>query len=152
VNRKRILIALIFIGGMLAGICGVLIWQNRPQPTPDTSILAKSLQNAAQTSIEVPAFSDAHLELTVDKSKIDAEVDRIKRLASGFGGTAIQGAMDTNGTEVLAQIPAQVFDQFCSAVRNRDQAQEASKSDPSNTAKADSIAGVLVEVKLKLAP
>ena len=138
----------IFAVGIIAGIVGLLLWQNRPQPTPDTSALKNSLQTAAQNAMNLPSFSDAKLQLEIERSQVDPEVNRIKKLATELGGTAVQGAVEADGTEVLAQIPPRSVDRFCMNVRNHDHDGSLENDRPPSA--PDPAAGTqIVEVKLK---
>jgi hypothetical protein len=141
----------IFAVGIAAGIVGLYLWQNRPQPTPDTSTLKNSLQIVAQKAMETPFFTDSKLQLVIERSRVEQEVDRIKNLASGYGGTAIQGAMGVDGTEVLAQVSSRSVDRFCSQVRDRDQ-KVSLVSGHDATAPDPGAAMQLVEVSLKFEP
>jgi len=58
------------------------------------------------------------VELTIDRRKLDDEIERIKTLAARFGGTAIQGTGNATGTDVLAEISPQFTDQFLEALKH----------------------------------
>ena len=117
-QRKVLALAAVFCGGLLAGIALVLFFQARPQPALDTSNLEDLLHNTAQTAISLPPLADAEIELTIDRAKLDEEIERIKTLAANFGGTAIQGAGDSSGTEVLAHVSPKFTSQFLEAVKH----------------------------------
>jgi hypothetical protein len=76
------------------------------------------LQNTASKNMGVPPLTDAGLELSIERDKLDREVERIKSLAAKFGGTAIVGTGDEKGTEVLAQISSRCTNQFVEAVKH----------------------------------
>jgi hypothetical protein len=145
-QQKTLLIAAIFFGGMIAGVVIVLLLQNRPQPAPDTLTLRNALQTTAQNSMEVPSLSDANLQLVIDKSKLNQEIDRIKQLAEKFGGTAIQGILEIDGAELLAQIPPRFRNQFVEA------AQDPLKEEPAGDQAPEATGAILIGIRLKFAP
>jgi hypothetical protein len=142
VQRKTLGIAAIFVGGMIAGIVSLILFQNRPQTEPDTATLKHTLQAAAQDSIKLPDLAESNLQISIEKSKLDQEVSRIKKLAAKLGGAAVQGALAPDGTEILAEIPPQARARFIEAIR-----------DPGEEAKIgmelDGSGSVLVNVTLK---
>jgi hypothetical protein len=142
---------LIFAVGITAGILGLHLWQNRPQSAPDTSTLKNSLQSVAQKAMEVPFLSDSDLQLVVERSRVDQEVERIKNLAIEFGGDAIQGAMEADGTDILARVSSRSVDRFCSEVRDRDHRGSLTTGGDAPVPNA-SPEMQLVEVRLKFAP
>ena len=73
---------------------------------------------------------------TVDRAEAAAQ------LATKFGGTAVQGAEDKGGTEVLAQVSPRLTSQFLEALRHPEQEPDVHlQSEDNQTA--------LVEVRLK---
>ena len=141
-HRKVLMLGAVFCGGLLAGIVLVYLFQARPQPAPDTSKLEDLLQHTAQSAIAVPPLADAEVELTIDRAKLDEEIERIKTLAGKFGGTAVQGEGDSSGTEVLAQVPPKFTSQFLDALKHPEREPAAHLgSQDSQTA--------LVQVRLK---
>jgi hypothetical protein len=108
----------VFLGGLLVGSALIIFFQTKPQPEPDTSRLKDFLHSAAQKAIELPPLADAEVELTIERAKLDEEIERIKALAARFGGTAVQGAGDEAGTDVLAEISPKFTDQFLEALRH----------------------------------
>jgi hypothetical protein len=141
-QRKVLALGAVFCGGLLAGIALVLFFQARPQPALDTSNLEDLLHNTAQTAISLPPLADAEIELTIDRAKLDEEIERIKTLAAKFGGTAIQGTGDSSGTEVLAQVSPKFTSQFLEAVKHPEKQPAAYlQSEDNQTA--------LVQVRLK---
>jgi hypothetical protein len=117
-QRKIVVLAAVFLGGLLAGIALILFFQAKPAVAPDTSTLKDLLHNTAQKEIGLPPLADVEVELTIDRAKLDEEIERIKALAAKFGGTAIQGAGDDTGTDVLAEISPQFTDQFLEALKH----------------------------------
>jgi hypothetical protein len=91
-------------------------------PPPDTSRLQELLLNTANKNMGVPPLTDAGLELSIERDKLDREVERIKSLAEKFGGTAIVAPGDEKGTEVLAQISSCCANQFVDAVQHPEKA------------------------------
>ncbi len=141
-QRKVLVLGAVFSGGLIAGIALVFLFQPGPQPPLDTSRLEGLLHSTAQTAIALPPLADAEVELTIDRAKLDEEIDRIKALATRFGGTAVQGAGDKSGTEVLAQVSPRLTSQFLEAVKHPDKEPEVHlQSEDNQTA--------LVEVRLK---
>ena len=141
-RRKVLILGAVFCGGLLAGIVLVYFFQARPQPAPDTSKLEDLLHNTAQSAIALPPLADAEVELTIDRAKLDEEIERIKALAAKFGGTAVQGVGDNSGTEVLAQVSPKFTSQFLDAVKHPEKEPAANlESQGSQTA--------LVQVRLK---
>jgi hypothetical protein len=119
-QRKILVLAGVFFGGLIAGIAFALFFQAKPAPAPDTSGLKEWLHSTAQQKIGLPPLADVEVELTIERGKVDEEIERIKTLAARFGGTAIQGAEDTTGTDVLAEISPKLTDQFLEALKHPD--------------------------------
>jgi hypothetical protein len=117
-QRKILGFLVVFLGGLLAGSALIIFFQAKPQPEPDTSRLQDLLHSAAQKAIELPSLADAEVELTIERAKLDEEIERIKTLAAKFGGTAVQGVRDEAGTDVLAEISPKFTDQFLEALRH----------------------------------
>jgi hypothetical protein len=117
-QRKILGLLVVFFGGLLAGSALIILFQARPKPEPDTSRLKDLLHSAAQKAIELPPLADAEVELTIERAKLDEEIERIKTLAARFGGTAVQGVEDPAGTDVLAEISPKFTDQFLEALRH----------------------------------
>jgi hypothetical protein len=117
-QRKILVLAAVFSGGLLVGIALIFLLQARPEPVPDTSRLKDLLHSTAQREIGLPPLADVEVELTIDRGKLDEEIERIKKLAAKFGGTAVQGAGDDIGTDVLAEIAPKYIDQFLEALKH----------------------------------
>jgi len=117
-QRKILVLAAVFSGGLLVGIALIFFLQARPEPAPDTSRLKDLLHSTAQHEIGLPPLADVEVELTIDRGKLDEEIERIKKLAAKFGGTAVQGAGDDTGTDVLAEISPKFTDQFLEALKH----------------------------------
>jgi hypothetical protein len=141
-QRKILVVAAVFCAGLLAGIALLTFLQVKSEPAPDTSRLKDLLHSTAQKEIGLPPLADVEVELTIDRGKLDEEIERIKALAARFGGTAIQGAGDNTGTDVLAEISPKFTDQFLEALKH-----------PEKQPVADFPAGdnqnALVQVRLK---
>jgi hypothetical protein len=132
----------VFCGGLLVGIAWILFYQARLRPALDNSKLKDLLHDTAQTAIPLPPLADAEVELTIDRAKLDEEIERIKTLAAKFGGTAVQGAGDNSGMEILAQVSPKFTSQFLEAVKHPEKEPVAHlQSEDGQTA--------LVEVRLK---
>src|SRR6202051_5210300 len=119
-QRKILVVAAVFCAGLLAGIALLTFLQGKSEPAPDTSRLKNLLHSTAQKEIGLPPLADVEVELTIERGKVDEEIERIKTLAARFGGTAIQGAEDTTGTDVLAEISPKLTDQFLEALKHPD--------------------------------
>jgi hypothetical protein len=117
-QRKILVLAAVFLGGLIAGITVVIFLQVKPEPPPDTSRLKELLHSTAQQAIGLPPLADVEVELTIERGKLDGEIERIKTLAAKFGGTAIQGAGDDTGTDILAEISPKLKDQFLEALKH----------------------------------
>lgn len=117
-QRKIFVLTAVFLGGLLTGIVLVILLQAKPEPAPDTSRLKDLLHSTAQKMIELPPLADIEVELTIDRGKLDEEIERIKALAAKFGGTAVQGPGDDTGTEVIAEISPKFTDQFLEALKH----------------------------------
>jgi hypothetical protein len=141
-DQRRILVLVaVFFAGLLAGSALMIFFQSKSEPAPDTSKLQDLLQNTAQKSIGVPPLTDAGLELSIARDKLDKEVERIKSLAAKFGGTAIVGTADEKGAEVLAQISSCCANQFVEAVKHPEK-------EPVVAPKSNGEASALVEIRL----
>ena len=141
-QRKVLVLTAVFFGGLLAGIALVVFLQTRTQPAPDTSRLKDLLHSTAQKAIGLPPLADAEVELTIDRTKVDEEIRRIKALAAKFGGTAIQGSADDAGTDVLAQISPKYTGQFLDALKHPEK-------QPAADLRAEDNKSALVQVRLK---
>jgi hypothetical protein len=117
-QRKILVLVAVFLGGLLAGVGVIIFLQAKPSPAPDTSKLKDLLHNTAQREIGLPPLADIEVELTIDRGKLDEEIERIKTLAARFGGTAVQGVGDVAGTDVLAEISPEFTGQFLEALRH----------------------------------
>jgi len=141
-QRNFVVLAVVFLAGLLAGSALIIFAPSKSEPAPDTSKLQDLLRNTAQKNIGVPPLTDAEVELSIERDKLDKEVERIKDLAAKFGGTAIVGTEDEKGTEVLAQISSRLADQFVEAVKHPEKKTVAeTKSDGETRA-------TLVEIRL----
>jgi len=115
---KFFVLAAVFLAGLLAGSALVLLFPSKSGPPSDTSKLRELLQNTAKKNMGVAPLTDAGLELSIERNKLDREVERIKRLAAKFGGAAVVAMGDQKGTEVLAQISSCCADQFVEAIKH----------------------------------
>jgi hypothetical protein len=134
-------LAAVFLGGLVAGIAVVFFLQVKPQPVPDTSRLKELLHSTAQQAIGLPPLADVEVELTIERGKLDQEIERIKTLAARFGGTAIQGTGDNAGTDILAEISPELTDQFLEALKHPEK-------EPVITLPAGGTENALVQVRL----
>jgi len=141
-QRKIFVFGAVFFGGLLAGVALAIFLQAKPEPVPDTSRLRDLLHSTAQQEIGLPPLADVEVELTIERGKLDEEIERIKALAARFGGTAIQGIGDDSETDVLAQISPKLTDRFLEALKHPEEPQtvEPASGDQQNA---------LVQVRLK---
>jgi hypothetical protein len=141
-QRKAFVLGAVFFGGLLAGVALAIFLQAKTEPVPDTSRLRDLLHSTAQQEIGLPPLADVEVELTIERGKLDEEIERIKALAARFGGTAIQGIGDDSGTDVLAQISPKLTDRFLEALKHPEEspAVEPASGDQQNA---------LVQVRLK---
>jgi hypothetical protein len=116
--RNSLRLLAVFAAGLLAGILLTHFSPSKPEPPPDSSRLKDLLLNTAQRSMGVPPLSDIELDLSVERGKLDKEVERIRSLAAKFGGTAIVGSVGEKGKDVLAQISRDSALEFVDAVRH----------------------------------
>jgi hypothetical protein len=141
-QQKVLVLAAVFLGGLLAGVALIIFLQAKPTPAPDTSRLEELLHSTAQQRIGLPPLADVEVELTIERGKLDEEIERIKALAARFGGTAIQGRGDDSGTDVLAEISPKLTDRFLEALKHPDER-------PSVELPAGDQQNALVQVRLK---
>ena len=128
-----------------AGILAVALrdYWSRSRNDPDLSSLNHYLEGTAQKVLSLSKVADASVELKVSRGALQSEVDRVKDLATKFGGSAVADSNSQTGVDLLAEIPEQSADQFTEAVRVPSKA--APEGTPSPGAKT-----VLVEIKLVL--
>jgi hypothetical protein len=141
-RRKIFILAAVFLSGLFAGIALLFFLQAKPEPEPDTSKLKDLLHNTAQQEIGLPPLADVEVELTIDRRKLDQEIERIKALAAKFGGTAVQGMGDDTGTEVMAEISPRFTVQFLEALKHPEK-------QPVEDLQAGDHHNALVQVRLK---
>ena len=143
-QRKFLVLLVVFFAGLLAGIGLIIFFPSKSEPPPDTSKLRDLLLNTAQKNMGVPPLTDVGLELSIERDKLDKEVERIKSLAIKFGGTAIVGAGDENSMKVLAQISPRWANEFVEAVKHPEK-------EPAFEMKEEGKPiGLLVEIKLTI--
>ena len=143
-QRKFLVLLTVFFAGLLAGIGLIIFFPSKSEPPPDTSKLRDLLLNTAQKNMGVPPLTDVGLELSIERDKLDKEIERIRNLATKFGGTAIVGPGDEKGMKVLAQISPRWANEFVEAVKHPEK-------EPPFGAKAEGDASaLLVEIKLTI--
>ncbi len=127
----------------MGAVGGYLIHNINLTPTaePDLAPIEHYLQGAAEHRLGSPTLSDKVIEIRVDGASLGSEVDRVKNLAIGLGGTAVGDTTATDCADVLAKIPRDAVESFMEAVRN------PSKSIPERP-ETDSAGEVFVEVRL----
>jgi hypothetical protein len=138
---------LIILG--LVGAAGLAIYFRLPQPqpikAPDLTLFSEGLQRATESEIGPLSLIQNVIELPVQQSDIDPEVERIKKLAEIFGGNATVNSL-TSGSDrdLLMEIPQTLVQQFIEAVRN--QTRVVSLGSPTPGEKTQ-----VIEVKLHVA-
>ena len=68
-QRKIVVLAAVFLGGLLAGIALILFFQAKPAVAPDTSTLKDLLHNTAQKEIGLPPLADVEERTGEGKGK-----------------------------------------------------------------------------------
>jgi len=143
-QRKFLVLLVVFFAGLLAGIGLIIFFPSKSEPPPDTSKLRDLLLNTAQKNMGVPPLTDVGLELSIERDKLDKEVERIKSLATKFGGTAVVGAGDENSMKVLAQISPRWANEFVEAVKHPE------KEPASEMKEEGKASALLVEIRLTI--
>jgi len=141
-QRNFLVLAAVFLAGVLAGSRLVNFAPSKSEPPPDTSKLQDLLRSTAQRNIGVPPLSDVEVELSIERDKLDREVERIKALAAKFGGSAVVGTEDEKGTELLAQVSSRLANEFVEAVKHPEK-EALAGTKPDGEAKVS-----LVEIRL----
>ena len=123
-TRKKMLIAAavaalaLALPLALAVVGGLKLWEGsrtRPQAEPDTSGLQEAAERAAEAALPVPTLAADAEELTCSPDKLEAEVQRVVRLAGGVGGVA-SSWNDGQSVRLIAKIPADTESFFRDAV------------------------------------
>jgi hypothetical protein len=143
-HRNLLLLFVVFFAGLLGGTALIRVFPSSSEPPPDTSRLKDLLLNTAQRSIAVPPLSDIELDLSIERDKLDKEIERIKSLAAKFGGTAIVGNTNEKRTDILAQIARGRAIEFVEAVKHPE------KEPAAGTATVLETSALLVQIRLEL--
>ena len=102
----------------LAVVGGMKLWEetrDRPESAPDTSGLREAAERAAQAALPVPTLaSDAEI-LRCAPDELEAQVQRVVRLAGGVGGVA-SSWNDGKTLRIIAKIPTDTESLFRDAV------------------------------------
>lgn len=102
----------------LAVIGGMKLWEetrNQPEVAPDTSGLREAAERAAQAALPVPTLAaDAEI-LRCPPDELEAQVQRVVRLAGGVGGVA-SSWNDGKTLRIIAKIPSDTESLFRDAV------------------------------------
>ena len=102
----------------LAVVGGFKMWEEsrtRPQAEPDISGLQEAAERAAEAALPVPTLAADAEELACAPDKLEAEVQRVVRLAGGVGGVA-SSWNDGQSVRIIAKIPADTESIFRDAV------------------------------------
>ena len=103
----------------LAVVGGVKIWQEMrsgPQAEPDTSALQEAAERAAEAVLPVPTLAADAETLECAPDRIEAEVQRVVRLADGVGGVA-SSWNDGESIRIIAKVPADAESIYRDAVK-----------------------------------
>jgi hypothetical protein len=103
---------------LVGGILFFLFRQEHPQD-PDLRTLAATLRERTDAVLNAPGLSESTIEISVVKSQLGAEIDRVKYLATKLGGTAVaKGPVRGPITELIAEIPEENQKRFMDAVQD----------------------------------
>ena len=124
-GRKKMLLAAgvaalaIALPLTLAVIGGRKMWEetrSRPVAEPVTSALQEAAERAAEAALPVPTLAPDAETLECASDKIEAEVQRVVRLANGVGGVA-SSWNDGQTIRIIAKIPADAESIYRDAVK-----------------------------------
>jgi len=103
---------------VLAVVGGMKLWEetrSRPEAAPDTSGLREAAERAAEAALPAPTVaSDAEI-LRCPPDELEAQVQRVVRLANGVGGVA-SSWNDGKTIRIIAKIPTDTESLFRDAV------------------------------------
>jgi hypothetical protein len=95
------------------------LFRRPPAKEPDLSPLAASLRERMDTLLNSPSISASTIEISVLKSQLNAEIDRVKILAVKLGGSAVRkGPLVGPIIELIAEIPEENQKLFKDAVQD----------------------------------
>jgi hypothetical protein len=110
---------IIVAAACLAGGVAFFLFRQPPAKEPDLSPLAASLRERMDTVLNAPGLSDSTIEISVLKSQVNAEIDRVKFLAAKLGGSAVTKEPAVGPiTELIAEIPEENQKRFKDAVQD----------------------------------
>jgi len=101
-------------------VAGVLFFasrqEQRPQD-PNLQPLADALKQRMGGILGDAGFTEQTVELSVMKSQLEAEIARVKYLATKLGGSAVSKEPSTGSTmDLIAEIPVEYRKSFIDAV------------------------------------
>jgi hypothetical protein len=101
-------------------VAGVLFFASRqaqhPQD-PNLQPLADALKQRMDGILGDAGFTEQTVELSVMKSQLEAEIARVKYLATKLGGSAVSKGSSTGSTmDLIAEIPVEYRKSFIDAV------------------------------------
>jgi hypothetical protein len=123
-GRKKMLIAAavavlaLALPLALAVVGGMRIWEetrSTPAAEPDTFGLREAAERAAEAALPVPTLAANAETLECAPDTLEAEVQRVVRLAGGVGGVA-SSWNDGQSVRIIAKIPADTESIFRDAV------------------------------------
>lgn len=103
----------------LAVIGGVKMWRETravPAVAPDTSALREAAERAAEAALPVPTLATDAETIDCAPDKVEAEVQRVVRLAGGVGGVT-SSWNDGETVRIIAKIPSDAENFFRDAVK-----------------------------------
>lgn len=110
-------------GGVLVALAVVSWFFVRRPPPPLSagqpqgfSALQILADRAARQALPEAGAAQQQVELRVPKEKIESEINRVKALASDFGGSAVASPFGSGGADLLVQLPAERCAAFLAAV------------------------------------
>jgi len=106
-------VAICLVGGVL-----FFVSRQAQQPQdPDLQPLAESLKQRMDGILGDPGLTEQTVELSVMRSQLEAEVARVKYLATKLGGSAVsKQTIAGSTTDLIAEIPVENRKNFIDAV------------------------------------
>ena len=116
---RWIIIAAVTLVVALCLVGAVLFFVARQEHSqePDLGPLAGSLRQRMDDLFGSESLSDSTVEISVVKSQVDAEINRVKYLAAKLGGSAVmKQPIQGSTTDLIAEIPEASRKLFINAV------------------------------------
>lgn len=103
---------------VLAVVGGMKLWEetrSEPETAPDTSGLREAAERAAEAALPAPTLASDAETLRCPPDELEAQVQRVVRLAGGVGGVA-SSWNDGKSIRIIAKIPTDTESLFRDAV------------------------------------